>query len=168
MNLPPDVVEQILALPGVTVNGLPVQQPKPKAKRPSRQLAEGFVLVDQGVLRAIVPVACTTEVNCRNWRNRSRRSDAAWKAVSKTFGPRLDALSPFSAAYHSGKALRIVLTRLGGRKADASNLPTATKGLEDALAFMLGADDGDARWRAEFRQRPGGEIGVLVEIEVIA
>ena len=44
------------------------------------------------------------------------------------------------------------------------NLPSSLKGVEDAVALMLGADDGDPRWRCVCAQEPGGRAGVRVRI----
>jgi hypothetical protein len=85
----------------------------------------------------------------------------------RPLGRHLSLMAPFADAYHGGKALRIVFTRLGGRRMDRSNLPTAIKATEDALAFMMGACDGDPRWRNEFAQEPGGAFGVRIELEVV-
>lgn len=46
------------------------------------------------------------------------------------------------------------------------NLPSALKGVEDAVAFLIGADDADPRWRCECRQEPGGPLGVKIELAV--
>jgi hypothetical protein len=118
-------------------------------------------------LAASIDVKTVGEVNGRDWKARSRRTDAAWQAVGNTLGRHLSLLAPFADAYHGGKALRIVFTRLGGRRMDRSNLPTAIKATEDALAFMMGACDGDPRWRSEFAQEPGGAFGVRVEMQVV-
>ncbi len=120
------------------------------------------------MLLALIPVATASEANGRDWRARSRRSNAAWRAVSRTLGPHLDLLGAFATAYHSGKPLRIMFWRLGGRRLDRGNVAVALKGTEDAVAFMLGADDGDvARWVSTYDQFPGGPMGVRVEIQVL-
>jgi hypothetical protein len=119
-------------------------------------------------LTLYIPVRTASEVNGRDWRARSRRSNASWRAVSKVCGPLLWLLHPYATAYHEGKALKIVFTRLGGHKMDRSNLPSACKGVEDALAFIAGADDGDAKWSARFEQEPDAErVGVRIEIEIL-
>jgi hypothetical protein len=130
-------------------------------------LVAGMAELDRGRLRIAIPVKAVGEVNGRDWKARSRRTDAAWQAVGNTLGRHLSLLAPFADAYHGGKALRIVFTRLGGRRMDRSNLPTAIKATEDALAFMMGACDGDPRWRSEFAQEPGGACGVRVEVEIV-
>jgi hypothetical protein len=48
----------------------------------------------------------------------------------------------------------------------ALDLPTAIKATEDALAFVMGASDGDPRWRSESAQEPGGAFGVRIEMQV--
>lgn len=113
----------------------------------------------------IVPVLTVSESNERGRWARAGRTIAARTAVSRTIGPWLPALASYSAHYHSGFPLRVVFTRLGGRKLDRSNLATALKAVEDALAMMMGADDGNPKWQAEWEQEPGGKHGVRIELE---
>ena len=115
----------------------------------------------------VIPVVTTSEINGRDWRSRSNRTKAAREAVSKAFGPRLMAAAVVAHHYHQGGAVRAVFTRLGGRRIDLSNLGSALKGCEDAVCLIIGASDGDPRWRPEFRQEPGGPVGVRVELERI-
>jgi len=112
----------------------------------------------------VIPLVTSSEINGRDWEARSRRSNAAWKAVSQALGPHLRDLAPIAESYHSGETITIRLTRIGGRKLDRSNLPTALKATEDAVAFLIGADDGDPRWQAEWDQEPGGPMGVRIEV----
>lgn len=118
--------------------------------------------------RWVLPIVTASESNLREWRKRSSRTGAARRAVSLAFGPALVWVAAFALHYHQGGALRVALTRLGGRQLDRSNLPAALKATEDAVALMLGADDGDPRWRAEWHQRPSGPVGVVVELEALA
>jgi hypothetical protein len=114
-------------------------------------------------------IETASEANGRDWKARNRRGGAAWKAVSRLCGRNIRHLAPLAEHYycHDG-ALKIVFARIGGRKMDRSNLPAAMKAVEDALAFMLGADDGDPRWQAEWEQQPGpGPVGVSISIKAI-
>ncbi len=112
----------------------------------------------------VLPIVTVSEANGRDWKKRSARTQQARRIVSKELGCRLDYLAPFARHYHAGRKLRITLVRLGGRKLDAANLGGALKATEDAVALMLGADDGDPRWLVEFAQQPGGLCGVRVEV----
>jgi hypothetical protein len=165
MKLPRELERRILAMPGVTVRARHGVIPDPAAPA-AVALVVGMAELDRGRLRTTNPVKAVGEVNARDWKARSRRTDAAWSAVSRTLGRHLSLLAPFADAYHGDMALRILFTRLGGRRMDRSNLPTAIKATEDALAFMMGACDGDPRWRSEFAQEPGGVVGVRIELEV--
>lgn len=129
-------------------------------------LVESSVAIIAGAFVAVVPVITASEVNGRDWRRRSKRTDAAWRAVSRTIGPHLIMLGPAAAAYHAGRTLHVDFVRLGGRRLDSSNLPTATKAVEDAVCWMIGADDGDPRWEPRWYQEPGGLCGVRVEVRV--
>lgn len=185
MNLPQQEIDRLLAM-GATLGPTarfdasegfgPQVDAKPEKGRESATLVEPGVAVifrcDPHVtpagnytLIALIPIKTASEINGRDWRKRSGRSKASWNAVSRVLGPHLGLLAPFSEAYRSQRALKVTFTRLGGRKLDRSNLPTATKAVEDALAFMLGADDGDPRWHSSFEQEPG-DVGVRIELEL--
>ncbi len=140
-----------------------------EARKIKRPLVAPDVFVDSaGTLSAWVPVITASETNSpgRDWRARHRRSKEGWRQVSQTLGPHLRALARFAEIYHKHGQIRMTFTRLGGRKMDKSNLPAAMKGIEDALAFMLGADDGDSRWSPRFEQDTTSEtVGVKIVIE---
>jgi len=140
---------------------LPAEQgPKPR-KRPAPELvAPGFI----APATWIIPLVTASEANGREWRKRSKRTDLAWRAVSKALGPHLVSAALAAAPYHRGEPIRVFLTRLGGRLLDRSNLPMALKATEDALAFILGCDDGNPLWQAEWFQKCGGPCGVEVAI----
>lgn len=172
MKISRELEQRILSMPGVSVSG--ANQSSGESEPAETKLVDAGVAVMACLeshtlekLVAFVPVETKSEINGREWKARSRRGGQAWKAVSSTFGPHLDMLAPFARAYHVGRAVRVRFVRLGGRRLDASNLPSATKAVEDAVAFMMGADDGDARWHPEWCQESGGLVGVRVEIEVM-
>ncbi len=60
----------------------------------------------------------------------------------------------------------ITFRKIGGRRLDRSNLPVSFKGIEDALASMMGCNDGHDHWQAAWEQQPGGAIGIGIRIEV--
>lgn len=112
-----------------------------------------------------LPIVTASEANGRDWKARSNRTKQARDIISKAFGP--VELDRFKWRYHALKLpLDVTFTRLGGRKLDAANLPVALKSTEDAVAMMLGCDDGDPRWRVSFEQEPGGLTGVRVTIRM--
>ncbi len=110
-----------------------------------------------------IPLETRSEINLRQWQKRSKRTDAAWSAVSKAFGPHLAYLVRFASDYHAGLPVMVKFTRLGGRRLDRSNLPTALKAVEDAVAWLMGADDGAVNWRAEWEQEACDGCGVRIE-----
>lgn len=114
----------------------------------------------------VIPIATVSETNERKWRERSRRTQAARAAVSKALGPHLRHLAPVAEAYHAGREVRVLFTRLGGHRLDKSNLPAAFKATEDALALMMGASDGAKNWLPDWEQVPGGPCGVRIELSV--
>ena len=85
--------------------------------------------------------------------------------MSKAFGPHLAYVAPFAVTFHSGKIVRPHFTRIGGRSLDKGvNLPSSLKAVEDAVAWVMGADDGSPNWSASFAQEPGPAYGVRVEL----
>lgn len=143
-----------------------------KGKRKSKRKGKGkpqhhFPLVAEAFIAPatwVLPIPTASEINLRDWRARSRRSDVAWKVVSRCFGRQLDYLSHIARHYHAGRPIDVKLTRLATKRLDNSNVPPALKAAEDAVAFLLGADDGDARWQSSFHQEVGYVIGVRVEL----
>lgn len=123
-------------------------------------VAEAFIAPATWVL----PIPTASEINLRGWRARSRRTDVAWKVVSRCFGRQLDYLSHIARHYHAGRPIAVKLTRLATKRLDNTNLGPSLKATEDAVAFLLGADDGDPRWLSSFHQEVGGVIGVRVEL----
>ncbi len=109
-----------------------------------------------------------SETNTRgHWSKKSKRTQAARNAVRAAVGHRLDLLEPFARHYASGGALRVVFTRIGGKRLDEmSNLGASMKAVEDAIAYLLGCNDGDPRWHARAEQEPGtGPVGVRITVE---
>lgn len=149
--------------------GIIAPQPKGVGKRPAKELVP-LTVVSSGVghLSAELPIVTASEANVRQWRVKSNRTREARAVVSRAFGRNLRLLAPLADHYHGGGSLRVTLTRLGGAKLDAlANLGAALKATEDAVALFLGADDGDARWKATAAQETGGKAGVRVEITII-
>lgn len=140
-----------------------------KAATPNklRLIDPSFLVVAQPRYRAswMIPLATASETNKRDWAGRSGRTQAARLAVSRAFGPKLHVVAVFADWYHRGGALVVKLVRIGPHTLDRSNVPAALKAVEDAVALMLGADDGDPRWRAEWDQKTAPVYGVRVELE---
>lgn len=106
-------------------------------------------------IEAVLPLVTRSEINLRDWRARSRRTQqakAAWKVVTRY----VEAWSMLPAS--------VTLVRLGGRALDDDNLRSALKGVRDHVAHDLGIDDADARVRWLYGQEVGKEYGVRVTV----
>ena len=163
MKISPELVRKLESIGGVYGQTVapPAREPKPK------EFVEPGIVIEPHRLVILVDVETTNETNARDWRARSRRSGQAWKRTRNAIGVHLGALEPFARVYASGGALKVKFTRLGGRHLDQmANLGASMKGVEDAMAYLLGADDGDPRWHAIAQQKPGGPMGVEVVLEV--
>lgn len=121
-----------------------------------------------GPVSFVVPVKTVSETNTRDRFKKNARTVTIRRAVSHTLGKHLRYLTPFAEAYHSGRVVRVLFKRLGGQGLDAmANLGPSMKAAEDALALMLGADDGSANWQSRCEQEPGGDYGILIVISLL-
>lgn len=104
-----------------------------------------------------VPVQVVSEANVRShWSGKYKRGNEQASALMATIWPLVRPVI--------GRGLTITWTKLGGKALDTDNLSGAFKALRDRLAAWLGIDDGDERIDWEYRQEPGGDVGVRVEI----
>ena len=96
--------------------------------------------------------------------------NAIWRALGpgwRIFGPIGESVR--NAAGNAGKqaslpSIRVI--RLGGRGLDTGNLWRAIKPVEDAIAVLLGCDDGWQAWKDSFQvdQEPGPLWGCRIEL----
>lgn len=137
--------------------------PVSKYKRPKIEvtMVQPMCVPHGNTLTITVPIETVNESNGRDWKARSRRSGQAWKLVRKSV--KLEHLAFFEARIRQAMPVYARFTRLGGRKLDPMvNLPSALKGVEDAMAFLLGVDDGSTLWIPECGQETGGLVGVRI------
>jgi hypothetical protein len=127
------------------------------------QLVEPLCCQIADTLTLVIPLVTMGEANGRDWKARSRRSGAAWKAARGV--ARIDRLSRFESAIREGRPVSAHFVRLGGKGLDTMvNLPSALKGCEDAVAYLIGVDDRSPLWRPTCGQEPGARWGVRVEL----
>lgn len=151
-------------LPGLVPAPTPAPEPKEKVELVESSFAVG---PEPNTVRFVVGVKTASEVNLHEWRNRSKRTGVIRRAVSAVVGPYLRHLVPFAEAYHNRLPVRVHMVRLGGRKLDKlANLGSSLKAAEDAIALMLGADDGSPLWVPTCDQRPGGPYGIEVTLSL--
>jgi hypothetical protein len=166
VKLDKELERKILSMPGVVVCGPGSLVQTPADHIPEvKEMVEPGVGIVGGTLVAFIPCVTRSEANESKWTRKMARKLSAKRAVRETLGPHLAMLVPFAEAYHQGKALRVVLTRLGGRTLDRCNLPTSMKAIEDMIAGALLADDGSPAWHVSYEQEPGA-VGVKVEISL--
>lgn len=158
MKLPRELEAKVLQLAGLAPDA-PPDRAAPDLIAPRVEVrADGALVFD-------VPCVMPSLANSREWRTRNRVAQAHRRAVSRGLGPHLRLLAPFAEHYHANRPLAVLLTRLGGQALDrTANLPAALKYIEDALALMLGADDGAAHWVCRCEQLPGGLTGARIEL----
>jgi hypothetical protein len=146
------------------IDGRPVQPAEKDKKRAKAEMVEARF---EPPCTFWIPVETKSETNMRDWKARSNRSDKAWRAVSKAFGPCLYTIAMVASHLHQRKAnVHCKMTRLGGKMLDRSNLPSALKHVEDAVCFFLGIQDNDPRWCPEWDQCTDEKVGVKIELSV--
>lgn len=128
-----------------------------------------------------IPVWLASEANTRDHRGKTTgRNAAVKKAVWRALGPHWKIWGPFGdrvRALDNGPfcygmpipkeilpSIRVI--RLGGRGLDTGNLWRAVKAVEDAIAILLGCDDGKPGWKDSFHvdQEPGPLWGCRIEM----
>lgn len=151
---------------GLSLDWLEVLKTKGLIDAPAEEIDDSpfipVLFVPPGTLT--LPIETASEANGRDWKARSNRNKEARRIVAKEIGCRWEFFYRFPVAYHRGEKLKLIFTRLGGRRLDKANVGAALKATEDAVALLFGANDGDDRWDAEFEQQPGGLKGVRIEI----
>jgi hypothetical protein len=179
MRLPPELEAQILAIPGVLVNGMPIGQPptvpsgspeKPRRKerKKARPVEPGAAIVN-GQLVIVLPTETKSEANQGGnqnggWRGKSKRTKSAKKILWQVMRPNHKLLSPFLERFDAGEIIGVRFTRLGGRELDDDNLQSSMKATRDAVATCFMADDGDRRFQWRYSQEPSKEVGIRIEI----
>jgi hypothetical protein len=164
-----NTVEQLKAwLPGAVIQEAAAAQvstaKKARKTRKKPRMVVATVAMEGDTLVAFIPAITRSEANESKWTRKMVRKLSAKKAVKDTLGCHYRLLVPFAEAYHAGKPIRVTLTRLGGRKLDACNLPSSMKAIEDALEGALLADDGSPLWIVEYRQNVGHHVGVQINL----
>jgi len=140
----------------------------PLAKKASKPRNRKPLAVDQFIAPStwLVGVRTVSESNQReHWTIKNRRKCAQQLIVNCILRQRQEALDGFAEHYAAGGILVVRLCRLGGQRLDATNLPVAFKGIEDQLALILGANDGDPRWDCSVTQEAFPAIGIRITLE---
>lgn len=166
-TIPDWLRKKMESTPGVTIgfNRMAFDEETIARVKKKELIDPKVMLHPDGILQINLPVDCSAaEVNQRDWKGRSRRNSKAWRTVSAVLGRELAVLSVFADHYHAGLPLEIHFTRLGGRTVDRTNLPTCLKAVEDAFAYMLGADDGEKGWVSYYHQSPNPKYGCRIHV----
>lgn len=151
-------------MPDLSIGVAESRPPMPRKRGKKESALLPYCVVDSGdVLRITIPVVTKNLVNMRAWQAKSNVTRICRAEVCKCLGKNLRRLADFAEHYHAGNPIFLTFTRVGGRKVDnMAGLGPTLKPIEDAVALVLGADDGDPRWRATAGQMPGVAVGVIV------
>lgn len=147
-----------------TATVLSVSSPKVAHKpRPNHPVAPSWAVSSSGWWAIQFRPACrvVSEANRHDgWAEAMRRRKAQQKAVRAAW-----LTAPWGL--HKGWQFPCVvtLTHHGPKMDKHDNLSRAFKGIVDAVAGLLGIDDGDDRVTWEYRQTTDGEPGVVVRVE---
>lgn len=166
IEVTPQQIREMIARGIIAADAVPAKAVKIKHKLRAEAFTPppgSFV----GPVSFVVPVYTTSETNERDRHKKNARTVSIRTAVSRTLGKYLKYLVPFAEAYHSGQTVRVLFKRLGGQGLDRmANLGPSMKAVEDALALMMGVDDGSPKWKAACDQEPGGDYGVLIVLSL--
>ncbi len=151
----------------------PGEEPEP-TKRPHKR---DFVQLDWGDMPCpswwIIPVWLASgnldDSRKGGMARKAAVKKAVWNALGpfwKTWGPIGDSIRAIQSQRPGTVLPSIRLTRLGGRKLDRTNLWRSTKAAEDALAVLMGCDDGWTAWQEAFdvAQEPGKLWGLRIDL----
>lgn len=142
----------------------PTPTPERSAKKVKRELLPAAFVQPATWL---VPVYCYAGDNARGFKKQIGRAGHERRPVYHTLARQLRALAPFADAAQAGRTVRITLTRIGGNKMDAANVVAALKYVQDAVADLLGVDDGKECLDWEYGQAPGRrKHGVRIQLEL--
>lgn len=132
------------------------------ARRKSRRRPAAFVALGwrKNAFALTLPLRVESEANRReHWAAKHRRTKAQRRHVAEAW------LAAYGARRPTLPCV-VTLTRLGGQPLDQEdNLNIAFKGVRDELAAILGVNDRDPRVRWQYRQAPGGAVGIQIEAE---
>ena len=105
-----------------------------------------------------IPIRVVSEANQRcHWATRHRRFKKQKDAVRLL-------LKPLIRGFSVDGKITITLTRYGKRKLDTDNLAGAFKAVRDAIAKLLGIDDGSERLVWKYEQKKG-DYAIKIKIE---
>ena len=116
-------------------------------------------------LMILVGIQTANETNQRDWKSRNRRAGEAWKRTREAV--RVSQLWTIEKAFAMGDAVKIEFCRLAPREIDRGSIGAAVKGVEDAMAYLCGVDDGSPLWQATHVQEKSKLYGVRVVVEVV-
>lgn len=124
-----------------------------------------------------IPIKLESEANMGGkMRGKMTRNKTVKEAIYRALGPYWSVWGPVGDRIRELGKLdwpknpfhpSIIVTRLGGRGLDTVNLWSSVKFVEDAIANLMGCNDGTPVWKRTFdvRQEPGERFGVRVEIQ---
>ncbi len=148
----------------VQERGVRLEALAPSEKRASKR--ELLPTYRVGPLAWQIGVEVVPEMNLRSHQSRIARGAAQKRAVMQAVAPDWRLWGPTGDHCRAGKPLLVRFVRLGGKRLDTINLMTCFKSCEDAMASLLGCNDGSTFWRLECEQETVAGIGIRVELEM--
>lgn len=166
LNVTPEQARELVAKGHLPASALD----RVKGKRKEKPLVKAAILLETpNRISFCLPVKTVSESNKSGkgaWRGKSNRTKCARDIVSKFMAAHARKFLPFNEHFQAGGVLHLTFTRVGCIKLDGmANLGHALKATEDAVAMMLGANDGSNRWIARAEQDTGNAfVGISVDI----
>ena len=164
MNLSRAEEQRLIEMGATITHAKPIAQERHR-ETTKKPFVEAGIVLAAGRITIVLPTETRSESNQRDWHGRAKRTKSARRILFDFMGPKHAALTHFVSHFHSGGALQIKFTRLGGQRLDDDNLRSSMKATRDAVASMMLADDGDSRFHWRYEQEPWKEVGIRIEIE---
>jgi len=152
MRLDPETTRRVLAMA------------EPQKTRREKEYVDAGVSIEPRRLVLTIPHETKSEANQRDRWGKIKRTKSVRKILQQTIWPYHSQLTKFVEAFHGGGLVTVTFTRLGGRQLDDDNLRSSMKAARDTVASLLLADDGDPRFCWRYAMKPGGPVGVMVEL----
>jgi hypothetical protein len=136
------------------------------AKRPKPAEMAPFVYLEPATW--VIPVRLESEMNRRgSVKGQSARNRTVKNAVYRALGPYWKVWGPVGDRVRADLPCVIRAIRLGGTGLDTGGLWASMKFPEDAVANLLGCDDGWPAWKRAFQvyQEPGRLWGLRIELQ---
>jgi hypothetical protein len=116
-------------------------------------------------LLIVVAIQTANETNHRQWKAKNRRAGEAWRRTREAV--RLPRLLDIERTLRDGNPVKVEFCRLAPKDVDKGSIGACCKGVEDALAYLCGIDDGSPLWQSTYIQERSKAYGIRVIMQIV-